>query len=99
MIWWYPQNSIKIPYFDKSLFFHTHAVKKCVIVILSAQKLKQIHKFMDTKTCKILIDCLVISHLDHANDLPYETTDSVIKNSIESRMQPLACYKITLVTQ
>ena len=47
---------------------------------------------MDTETCKILGDYLVTSHVDYANGLLCEATDSVMKMSKEFRIQPLDMY-------
>ena len=52
---------------DDKLNFKIHIANKCQMAMWNLQKLKAIHDTLTEETCKTLVMCLVISHLDYAN--------------------------------
>ena len=54
-------------YLDKTLSMDKHISHICRICMLNLQRIKLIRSFLSVDSCKILVQCLVISHLDYAN--------------------------------
>ena len=54
---------------DESLSFADHVNSKCRIASWNLQKIKRLRQYMDTQTCKTVIQSLVMSHLDYGNCL------------------------------
>ena len=54
---------------DNNLSFKQHVLNRCKFVICSIYKIMHIRRFIDKKTCEILVYSLVLSRLDYANAL------------------------------
>lgn len=54
---------------DMTLSFEEHVNHKCKIASWNLQKLRKLRPYMDSETCKRIVQSLVISHLDYANCL------------------------------
>ncbi len=55
--------------FDQHLSLNVHITQKCRIAVLNLRRIQRIHSVLSIETCKILVQALVISHLDHCNVL------------------------------
>ena len=54
---------------DQQLNFKHHIAQKCKIAILNIQRLKQIRKFPTKEATCIIVQDLIISHLDYCNSI------------------------------
>ena len=59
-------------WFDQHMTMNDHIGKVCSKAFYSLYNLRQIRKFLDDDTCKILVHALVTCHLDYCNALLYD---------------------------
>ena len=64
---------------DKNLNFNTHATKKCRSAMWTLMKIRQIRKYLDQDSTKLLVDTLATSHIDYCNALLFGACDYVIR--------------------
>jgi hypothetical protein len=77
---------------DKNLNFENHVNNKCRIASWNLQKIRRIRPYMDSATCKTIIQSLVISHLDYANCLLANITKKQISKL--QRVQNMAAKTV-----
>ena len=65
-------------WFDENVTMKVHVTKKCSIAMWNLSKLKKIRKYLDTDTCKIVVDALVTSHLDYCNGLLFGISEYLL---------------------
>ena len=58
-------------FLDEKLSFTKHLNIKCRSVMFNLQKIRKLRKFLTEDSCKILIQGLVLCHLDYAHSLYY----------------------------
>ena len=63
---------------DQHLSFDTHVLKKCATASWNLAKIKRIKKYLNRDSLQILMNAMVLSHLDYANSLLYGTTQKNI---------------------
>ena len=63
---------------DEVLSFKVYARTKCKTAIWNVMKIKNIGKYLDTDTCKLLIHLMVMSHIDYVNGLLAGATGLVL---------------------
>ena len=54
---------------DPSLTYKYHIKQKCKIAMYNIQRIKHIHYMLTEEACRILVQSLVISHLEYGNTL------------------------------
>ena len=63
---------------DSNLNMNKHATVKYRVAMVNLPKIKQIRKYLDMNTNKILVDSLITSHLDYCNSLLFGATKQVL---------------------
>ena len=64
---------------DENLSTKQHVERKCRVASVNLQRIKRIRKYLDTEICKLLVQALVMSHLDYANALFYGITKGLMR--------------------
>ena len=65
-------------FMDQHLSFNTHVLKKCATASWNLAKIKRIRKFLTRDSLQIIMNAMVMSHLDYANGLLFNTTQNNI---------------------
>ena len=63
---------------DEVLSFKVHARTKCKTTIWNVMKIKDIRKYLNRDTCKLLIHLMMMSRIDYANGLLAGVTELVL---------------------
>ena len=64
---------------DQFMKFNIHINKKCAVARANLIKIARIRKFLDQKSCEVLVLSLVMSHLDYCNAILYGVNDTLLK--------------------